>query len=126
MITTSARTDRAVALAQQAPLPVTVDEDSTLVEDPIEQKRRLRLHSLQASDVNRPADDAFQADGKLDPRQGSIVGKRDQQVKIGVGVLVASRQRAVEHGQTNAGLGPQRTTKPGEQRPMSVEVLALA
>jgi hypothetical protein len=35
VVTTGARMDRGVALAQQVPLPVTVDQDATLVKNPI-------------------------------------------------------------------------------------------
>jgi len=59
--------DRAVALAQQAPLPVTVDQDATLVEDSIQQQRRIGLHPIQVGDVDRTAGDALQADGELEP-----------------------------------------------------------
>jgi len=60
-------TDRWVALAQQAPLPVTVDQDATLVEDPIQKERRIGLHPLEVGDVNRTAGDGLQADGELEP-----------------------------------------------------------
>ncbi len=87
----AASADRTVTLAQQAPLSVTVDEDAALVEDPIQKQRRIGLHPLQASDVNRTTGDTLQADGELEPCGGTIVGERDQQVDVGARVLVTAR-----------------------------------
>lgn len=64
----AASTDRAVTLAQQAPLPITVDQHAALVKDPIEQKRRIGFHPLQVGDVNQTAGDALQPEGELKPR----------------------------------------------------------
>jgi hypothetical protein len=125
MVTTGASTNPVVALAQQTPLPVTIDQDTALVEDPIQKQRRVGLHSLQLGNVNRTAGDALQADGELKPRRGTIVGERDQQVDVGARVLVAARQRTVEHGQTHAVLIAQRTAKTGDERPVIGKVLAL-
>jgi hypothetical protein len=47
-----------------------------LVEDPIQQQRRVRFDPLQVGDVDRAADDVLQADGELESRRGTIVGKR--------------------------------------------------
>ncbi len=115
-----------MALTQQTPLPISVHQDTALVKDPVQEKRSPDLNSSQVGYVNLTAADSLQADSQLDARRGTIVGKREQQVEIRVGVLVAPRQRAIEDGQTNARLGTQRPAKPGEQRPMSLEILALA
>ena len=70
--------------------------------------------------------DALQTDGQSKTGRGTIVSERDQQVKVRVVVLVASCQRAVEHGQTNPMLGPQRPSEGGQKWPMCTEVFALA
>ena len=67
---TGTRTDRGVAPAQQAPLPVAVDQDASLVEDPVQKQRRVGLHALQVGDVDRTDGDALQADCELDPAKG--------------------------------------------------------
>ena len=64
MVTTGTHTDPVVALAQQTPPRVTIDQDAALVEDPLQQQRRVGLHSLQLGDVNRMVDDTLQADGE--------------------------------------------------------------
>ena len=85
----------------------------------------LGIDPFQVGDVNLTAAGSFQADSQLDANRGAIVGERDQQVEIRVGILVAPRQRAIEHGKTNALLSPQRPAKTGEKRPMSAEILTL-
>lgn len=57
-----------MTLAEQAPLPVTIDEDATLVENAIQKQRRIGLHPLQSGNVDRTAGDASQADSELEPR----------------------------------------------------------
>jgi len=44
--------ERGAVFAQSLPLPVAVDQDPTLVEDPVKKKRSVRLHPLQMGDVN--------------------------------------------------------------------------
>ena len=125
MITPGTCTDRVVALTQQTPLPVTVDQDTSLVKDPVQEERRVGLHPLQMGDVDRTAGDPLQPDGELEPRRGAIVGERDQQVEIRARILVASCQRAIEHGKANALLRAECPAKPGEKGPMNAKVLAL-
>jgi hypothetical protein len=78
--TESARSERGAVLAQPAPLTITVDQDATLVEDPIKKKRRVRLHSLQMGDIDAATADALQADDQSGTRRRKIIGERDQQV----------------------------------------------
>jgi hypothetical protein len=125
VVTASARPDRGAALPQHAPLPVAVDQDTSLIEDPVQKKRSSFLHPFQVGDINLTAAGSFQADSQLDANRGTILSEQDQQVEIRVGILVAPRQRAIEHGKTNALLSPQRPAKTGEKRPMSAEILTL-
>ncbi len=118
--------ERRAVFAQPVPLPVAVDQDATLIEDAVEQKRCLRLYSPQISDVYPATADALQADGQPKASRGPIVSERDQQVKVRARILVAPRQRAVEHGKANPMLSPQRPTKRREKRPVCLQVLALA
>ena len=96
-------------------MPITVDQDATLVEDPVQKQRRIGLHALQVGDVNLTAGDWFQADGELEPCRGTLVGERDQQVEVRARVLVAPRQRTVEHGKANIVLGAERAVKVSNQ-----------
>jgi hypothetical protein len=99
------------ALAQPIPLTVAVDQDATLVKYALQKKWCLRLDPLETGDVNPATADALQADGQPKVCRGAIASERDQQIEIGVRVRVSSRQRAVEHGQANPMLSPQRPTK---------------
>ncbi|MGA8364364.1 MAG: hypothetical protein WB709_07565 [Solirubrobacteraceae bacterium] len=118
MGTAGAHTNRGLALSQQAPLFVPVDEHAPLVEDSIQKERSPSIHPIQIGNVNAAAAELLQADGQLGRRKRPIVCERDQQVEIRARVLVASRQRAVEHGKADAMLGPQRATQNGEERPV--------
>lgn len=102
MGTAGAHTNRGVALSQQAPLFVSIDENATLIKDTIQQERSPGLHPLQIGDINAAAAELLQADGQLGRRKRPIVCERDQQVEIRACVLVASRQRAIEHGKADA------------------------
>jgi hypothetical protein len=82
VVTTSARTDRVVALVQQAPLPVTVDQDTALVEDSIQQKRSIGLYPLQGGEVNLTSADTLQAHGQVGEVRRSILGERDQHIHV--------------------------------------------
>lgn len=89
---------------------------------PVQQQRSPRLYSFQIGDINLTATGPFQADSQLARHRETSAAKRDQQVESRVGVLVASRQRSIEHGQTNALLSPQRPAQTGDKRPMSAEI----
>ena len=125
MGTAGAHTDRGLALSQQTPLLVSIDQDAALVENSIQKERRPSLYPLQVGDINPATAEVLQADSKPGYRQRTIAGEQDQQVEIRARILVASRERAVENSKTNAMLGPQRAAQTGEERPMGTEILAL-
>jgi hypothetical protein len=55
--------DGGSALAQSIPLPITVDQDTTLVKDAVQEKRRLGLHPLQTGGVYTASGDALKTNG---------------------------------------------------------------
>ena len=122
----SAGADRAMALMQLWPQAFAVDEDATLVEDAVEKERRVFLDLGKTRDIDPAATDAFQANSQVERSEGTIAGERDQQVQVGVRVLVAARKGAVEHGEADATLGAERPTELGEESPVGAQVIALA
>ncbi|HEY8304033.1 MAG TPA: hypothetical protein VIG42_05525 [Solirubrobacteraceae bacterium] len=56
---TSSGDDDGVALTQSRPLLITVDQDTTLVKDAIQEKRRLGLYPLQSGDIDAASGDAL-------------------------------------------------------------------
>jgi hypothetical protein len=117
--------DLRVSPTQPLPLPVAVDQDTPLLKDTIQKKRRPGLDSLKKGDVDPAAADLLKADGQPNTRQGTIIGKGDQQVHVRSRVLLAPRERAIKHRQANPVLGTEGTAKGGDERPMDAEVLAL-
>jgi hypothetical protein len=78
MGTTGEHTDRILALSQQAPLFVSINENAPLVEDAIQKKGRSGLRPTQVSDVNPSATEVLQVDGQLGCRRRTIACERDQ------------------------------------------------
>gem|GEM_PF-3811990 len=74
--------DRTPALAQAAPLSVSVDEDAALIQNTIEEKWGLGLDSRQVSNIDAAAGDASKPTRKLEPGCASIVGQRHENIKI--------------------------------------------
>jgi hypothetical protein len=98
--------ERATALTQLRPLTVAVDEDAALIEDAVEKERRVFLDPDKMREIDPAAADPLQTGGQVESGNEAIAGERDQQVQVGVRVVVAASQRAVEHGETDAALGP--------------------
>jgi hypothetical protein len=119
-------TDRAAPLAQLRPLPLSVDENAALVESAIQEERRVSFNPPQMRDIHRTTRRGAQSDTQVAAGGEAIVAKRDQQVQIGVLILVTARQRAIEHSQPDSALIPKRPTKRREKRPMLMEIPALA
>jgi hypothetical protein len=118
--------ERATALTQLRPLTVAVDEDAALIEDAVEKERRVFLDPDKMREIDPAAADPLQTGGQVESGNEAIAGERDQQVQVGVRVVVAASQRAVEHGETDAALGAQRPAKLGEQLPVGAQVVTLA
>ncbi|HEX3392666.1 MAG TPA: hypothetical protein VHS55_08895 [Solirubrobacteraceae bacterium] len=57
------------ALAQAVPLPISIDQDTTLVQNAVQKKRRLDLYPLQTGDIDAASADALQTCGKLVARR---------------------------------------------------------
>ena len=121
-----ASTDRAAALAQGAPLAISIDEYTALVDDPIEEERRPLLHLPEVGDVHLAPGNVLKATGEVDAGSAPIGRQRNQQIEIRSGVLIASRERAVEHSEADAPLGTQGATKLGDEVPMGSQVLPLS
>ncbi len=65
MGTASASGDNGAALTQSIPLPIAVNQDTTLIKDTLQKKRRLGLHPLQAGNIDVASTDAPKTHGKL-------------------------------------------------------------
>jgi hypothetical protein len=118
--------DRATASLQFCPLPVAIDEHAALVESAVEQQRCAGLDPREVGEVDTPAEVRAKARGQAGAGAGVLIGEGNQQVKVGARVLLATRQRAVEHSQSHAALGAQGVAKFREKRPVDAQVLALA
>jgi hypothetical protein len=81
VVTACASADRGAPLAQPVPLPVTVDQDTTL-EGSIEQKRRIGLYTLKRGDVNLASADALQAHGEVGEVCRPVLGERDEHIHV--------------------------------------------
>jgi hypothetical protein len=65
----STGSDGGAALAQSIPLPIAIDQDTTLVKDAVQKKRRLGLYPLQTGNINVASADALKTRGKLITRR---------------------------------------------------------
>jgi hypothetical protein len=107
-------------------MTVPVNQNTTLVENAVEQQRRTWLNSSQVRQVDPPVDDLGQSIGKIAAPWGTARRERDQQVEVRIIVLIAARHGAVNHGKANLALSPQCRAQVGNQMPMSSEVLTLS
>lgn len=107
-------------------MTVAVNENTTLVEDTIEQHRRTRINSPQIRQVDPAVDDLGDSIGNVVVSWGSARRERDQQVEVRIVILIAARHGAVDHRKTDIPLSPQRPPQLGNQMPVSLQVLTLA
>ncbi len=114
----------AAALLQLRPETVPVDEDAALVENTVQKKGCGYLYPIEGSDVQPPSAHALKTRVKARPAGISSAG--NEQVQIGIRVLVAARHRAVEDGQPNPAFGAKRATETGYELPVAEEVVVLA
>jgi hypothetical protein len=82
--------NRAPALAQPRPLTVSIDEDTALVKNAIEEKRSARLNPAQVGDVHMAIGYTAQTLGQIETL--TTRGHVDQQIQIRVRILVTARQ----------------------------------
>jgi hypothetical protein len=120
-----ARANGPPSAAQVSPQPVTVDNDTALVQNAIEQQRRRGLYTVQPGNVDSSTRDATQPSRQSKNYSLVFAGKRDQQVKVRVGITLAPRKRTVEHRKADLPLGAKRPADPRDQVPMTAQVIAL-
>jgi len=115
----------AAAVLEWLPKSVAVDQHPSLVKNPVQKEWRPRFNPGQTGDVYMSTNDALEIDRQTDRCQWPILGKGDQQVKIGGLVLVPSRNRPVENRQANTTLGAKGPTQLGEDLPMAAQIVTL-
>jgi hypothetical protein len=120
-----ASTNCAAATLERLPEPIAVNQYPSLVENPVQEEWRPRFNPGQKGDIYLATDDALEIGRQADRCQWPILGKGDQQVKIGGLVLVSSRDRPVENRQADTTLGAKGPTQLGEDLPMAAQVVTL-
>jgi hypothetical protein len=118
--------NRATSFLEWLPESIAIDDDPALVDDPIEKKRRLGFDPGKVRDVDDTAGGPFQTRREARRRQWPTVDKVDEQVEVGVLVLVSTRQRSIEHRQADATLGSQRLAKFEQVLPTVAQILLLS
>jgi hypothetical protein len=111
------------ALSQLRPEAIPIYEDAALVEDTVQKKGCSCLYSVKESDVKPPSGHALKTRVKVRP--AGIFSAGNEQVQIGIRILIAARHRSVEDGQPNPALGAKRATETGYELPVAEEVVVL-
>ncbi len=111
------------ALSQLRPEAIPVDEDAALVEYTVQKKGCGYLHPVEESDIQPPSGCTLKT--RVAVRPAGIFSAGDEQVQIGIRVLIAARHRSVEDGQPNPALGAKRAPKTGYEFPVAAEVVIL-
>jgi hypothetical protein len=83
------------------------------------------MDAIQSRYVNLAAHCAFETDGELDRRVGTILRQRYQEVNVRVRRVIAPCDRAVENREANIRLSPQRASQRRQQRPVALRVESL-
>lgn len=108
VVASGAGLNRTATLAQSKPLIVPVDEDTALIDDTLQEQRRIGLDPAEGSDVHATPAHALKVGTEIYCRD--ITGKRHTQIEIRIRILVATSHRAVENRQPNSPLGAKSAT----------------
>jgi hypothetical protein len=118
--------DRPAPGAQARPLLVAVDEHPALVEDSVQEKGGAFLDPVQPGEVERTIGDGPKAGDQIGLDGAIMAHRRDQQIQVGVRILVSAGNGAVEDREPNASLGAQGLAKARQQGPVLPQILTLA
>jgi hypothetical protein len=84
------------ALSQLRPEAIPVYEDAALIEDTVQKKGCGYLYPVKESDVQPPSGHALKT--RVEVRPTGIFSAGNEQVQIGIRVLITARHRSVEDG----------------------------